>query len=308
MKTIIRLIILTMLVSITVSAESNPSRSGISSGADKTVQDTKKTDKDSTYEQRGTDKLPIFIKPASPINQDEIDYDTYEKHGKRTIERVTMWATIVLAAFTFLLWYATYSLAKDARKTADNQSKDMKDSLTIARDSVDATQKAAKAAQDSADNISMIEGANIFVEIKMQRWIVSETEKCTFTFIVSNIGRTPAIIHSACGHIIIDKKAPVDVCTEGNIDLPTGTMVHPRHITNDYRIKHKEIVINKTDSIRIRNKEASLLFYGRITYEDILSRIWVRGFCWEFYPTENGRFSIIRDDNLNYHKQGKYDT
>jgi len=78
--------------------------------------------------QRGTEKVPIFVKTPAPTTQAERDYETYEKREKPANERkitdatvALAWITGVLALFTAGLWFATYRLVREAKDTAKRQ-------------------------------------------------------------------------------------------------------------------------------------------------------------------------------------------
>src|SRR6266480_3780961 len=88
----------------------------------------KTTQQKSKTEQRGSEKPPLFIKTPSPTTQAERDYETYEKHQKPWNETALAYATIALsvitlalAVFTALLWFATYRLVREAKKTAEEE-------------------------------------------------------------------------------------------------------------------------------------------------------------------------------------------
>lgn len=82
----------------------------------------------SAAEQRGTEHAPLFVKTPSPSTQEEREYEAYEKHEKPANERkitdatvALAWITGILAAFTALLWGATYCLVRNAKDTAKRQ-------------------------------------------------------------------------------------------------------------------------------------------------------------------------------------------
>ena len=98
---------------------------------------------------------------------------------------VTAAATAVIAIFTFSLWWATYRMMKVVRE----QSIDMKDSIVAA-------QKAARAAQDSANALPAIERAYVFSNIKVKKDMSDPDTVRDFEaeLWLKNHGKTPAII------------------------------------------------------------------------------------------------------------------
>lgn len=151
----------------------------------------------SAPEQRGTARAPLFIQsiPAAESASDAA-HKVYEHHEKPTLDRWLTGSTValavftlVLAIFTALMWVATYRLALHSKKTGDQQATDTKAALEIARDAANASKKSADASL-----------------IALRPWLsckVEITEPLSFneagdpifkiTFIVENVGKTPAM-------------------------------------------------------------------------------------------------------------------
>lgn len=88
----------------------------------------KATEQKSKTEQRDSEKSSLFVKTPSPTTQADRDYEAYEKREKPANERkitdatvALAWITGILAMFTAGLWFATYCLVRDAKKTAERQ-------------------------------------------------------------------------------------------------------------------------------------------------------------------------------------------
>ena len=70
----------------------------------KPITSTASTQQDSQPNQRGTDKIPLIVKvlPA-PYDQGKAQDERDEKHTKAVNEHTLVWATVLLAVFTFFL-------------------------------------------------------------------------------------------------------------------------------------------------------------------------------------------------------------
>jgi hypothetical protein len=112
-------------------------------------QKAKQSNTATTIEQRGTDEKPFTVKiQKAPDADEKAAKDEEYRKDKAKEDRTLTTATIVLAAVTFILaictaglWIVTYRLAKDAEKTSRRQAREMKDSIAIAKASVDLAQQ-----------------------------------------------------------------------------------------------------------------------------------------------------------------------
>ena len=106
---------------------------------------SKKYDKKSEPDNRGTDKSPVFIKiiPTEPTHE-QSKQETKVKLEKSLNDKVLVYstlaltvATILLALFTYRLWSATVKMSKDAKDTSDRQAAEMTKSLEFTQKSID---------------------------------------------------------------------------------------------------------------------------------------------------------------------------
>ena len=109
----------------------------------------------------------------------------------RWVERhngfITALATIAIALFTLVLWWATRKLWK----VAQEQSKDMKKSLTIAEEAADAAKKGAEVAERA---LHISEQAYLTVDHFAFKKPLEVGKKPEIKMSIINNGRTPAQI------------------------------------------------------------------------------------------------------------------
>ncbi len=197
---------------------------------------------------------------------------------------ITAAATVVIAIFTFSLWWSTYKMMKVVRE----QSRDMKASIAVAQKAADAAEKSAKALPD-------IERAYIFVKITMKN---SDAEGIAGTvdkepqynhdnveIIVTNRGKTPALLTGIpyTTKVITDTEIGkyLSECV-ANIyhPIPSGTaiidaMTQKPPLPADFFMDKelwKQITIEK----------AYLTCLGCIHYEDIFGNPHKTIFCWKY--------------------------
>ncbi|MFZ6767520.1 hypothetical protein ACO0LM_10575 [Undibacterium sp. Di26W] len=132
MKRFLPMILLTVVTTMVSSTETKPLQ---------LPEDSQKN----TAEAKPLDRGPVFVKGEITVKKDGEeslrDSESEKVKAKKESDLVcyTFWLmifTALLFSVTFLLWFATYRLSRDARSTGDRQASDMNRSLEIAENSV----------------------------------------------------------------------------------------------------------------------------------------------------------------------------
>jgi len=206
---------------------------------------------------------------------------------------VTAGATAAIALFTLALFIAT----KKLWKASQEQSRDMKESINVAR--------------KAADFLQASERAYLFVRVRIKKTnkINYEAEELNkipnrIETIITNHGKTPALILLMKSIIIVDgDNAPVERVVlriasipDSKSPIPPGTIVidsGAEHIISD------EIVITPQQEHDIGALISTLYCFGVIKYQDIFGNIRQTGFCWQY--EQFAFFRPIQNSECNYH-------
>ena len=145
-------------------------------------------------EQRGSDKNPVMVKilPTQDADAKATQEEKYRNEKSIQDEKLAD-ATVLLArvtiahtVFTGFLWFATYRLAKDSKRTADRQAREMQASLRIAQESADTAKASVTLAREG------------FISTHCPRLIVRRLiidyslESSVIRYEIANIGGTQA--------------------------------------------------------------------------------------------------------------------
>ena len=104
--------------------------------------------------QRGTESSPAFVKVLpGEKSAAELQHEKYQYLEKPTLEKGVAWGTIALAVVTAILAFFTYGLWSDARKSANRNMADMRDSINEAVRSANAMELLAR---NSAESVATL--------------------------------------------------------------------------------------------------------------------------------------------------------
>ncbi len=238
----------------------------------------------SETEQRGTEKSPITVRvlPA-PDALDTVARDEAYRREKSEEDRKLVNATIALAAitgalalFTGGLWLATYSLGRDAKRTAKRQAEEMQRSLTIAAESAEAARKQAEV---SREEFIYAHRPRVVIRREQVRcsqaqrginFVLANTGNLVATNIVANINIRviPASEQAAFelqslppyGDMWIDVGNLIGVPGRGN---RTNLMAGERAF-----IFIESADINEQSMVLIKRGERVLYFFGLVNFDD----------------------------------------
>jgi len=270
-------VILFLLCEIGVFAESQTplprSRINIQKKNESADQTTQKR----TYKQPGTEEMPLVIKgfPAAESENDTA-YKKYEQHEKPTLDRWLTWGTVALAIFTFFLfcftaalWWVTYRLSKDARKTGEMQARDTQASLSIAKESADL-------ARASFDSYRMAERAWVSFSgvdigtVTNGRGVNGErVDGMVFTIKWLNSGHTPAI---RC-RLFSDGKAiyPPDKIPAFN-ESPSVTDRRETTLIPGVTVSGHRAFFPEADMVKLMENKCRIFLYGKTDYNIAFAR------------------------------------
>ena len=169
------------------------------------------------------------------------------------------------------------------------------------------TKKAADAAMRSANSLPITERAYLFVDsIEWPKgedgFTLSEYNNLNLIkVIITNVGRTPAILSSVSAKISIkESEYPTRDAVRGKLEivLPKGVIIKSDGME---KISCGQ-VIGPSIITEKEFRQSTILCYGYIIYEDIFGKSHETGFCYEFKPIySEGQFHISQNRELNYH-------
>lgn len=276
----------------------------------------KSENKPTAQDKRGTQESPLIIqgnittkapeKPESERKQEE------EKIGiERSIATYTGLAagitfllvivTGVLARYTYKLWKTTNALAEDARRTADRQTDEMKESLDIAS-------RSAKTAEDSVilarNEFNAVHCARLIVRRII---IVSSQELPVIRYEIANIGGTKA------NDLEISTMVWLPDTSHSIPHMPQYADSIALPVTIDSGDKYyRECVVGAEEAEEFGFRQTQMVrdlpisvilsciyFSGYIVYRDQLNRRFETAFFRRYDPSTN-RFSPVDDPDYEY--------
>jgi hypothetical protein len=196
---------------------------------------------------------------------------------------VTAAATFIIAAFTWALWWATRKLGKISQE----QARDLKDSIAVA-------QRAADAAEKSANVLPAIERAYVFSNIKLDREIKIGDEEFNAVLYLKNHGKTPAIIKEIgfMGYSPNTQSRPLHIHHPVDSILGSGDEFEE----NSYWFAIKE---SDWDELITTKPQIKFFCIGYVKYMTVFGEEDWHAFYWEFYTPYN-RFVLVQSEELNH--------
>jgi len=215
---------------------------------------------------------------------------------------LTAVATIAIAFFTFTLWWATSKMMK----VAQEQSRDMKTSIDIAK-------KAADAAKQSADALPAIERAYVFVKARLNPSNKDSvdiigfgqnqaTELIPIELIATNHGKTPAILMNIHRFADVFDDIEIDdlllkVTHKSTVAIVLGAELIDSGVE---RIFNVTFFMNDEKRQRIANLAYRIVCFGRIQYEDVFGGSHDTVFCWQYQDLIENFYPGNKDHKRNY--------
>ena len=306
-------------------AFSNPPSPTPSNAEQNPQADTKDKQDSSSTDLRGTETSPLFIKviPALTIEPRPSEH-AEESHWYSSpewwlviITGLLTVATIILAGYTAQLWGATKTLAEDAKGTAAQQAKDVKESLRIARETSERQagemQESLRIARESsATAVSSVDVARQeFISTHRPKIVVRRVScdeamsnapeiSLQLHLTMTNVGATSATIYEISAILI-------DIPSSLPAGPPYGDHSTWKIVLNGGE-SHTDIVhISTSNDIVGKFNHAdgfgscvtSIYCLGYIMYEDSLHRRYRTAFM-RRYNAETKRFYGVIDPDYEY--------
>ena len=219
-------------------------------------------------EQQGGEQSPLAVKilPSQDAEakaaKEEQQREEKAIQDKRVAD-ATVWlagVTTALAIFTGGLWYATYRLAQDARRTADRQATETQKSIGIAKQSADAAVATAK---------SYIKSERAFVKISHfpPGIIFFSARRSAVQVKVENFGRTPARVTDV---VLTFKAYPntSDLPTEPDYTGARPVLSQAFLVTGDWFKIPRNTPFDEADNNEFKNGGQRLVVLGYVDYID----------------------------------------
>lgn len=163
---------------------------------------TRQSQQQTNTEERGSQTRPLGFEILPPNGSDETARHQRENENNKSFyDRLSAWSTLALAVITLFLWYATYKLANEAKKTSTQQATDMKTSLSVAQQSAEAAQMSAYAVTEAVKAALAIQRPYIFVvDVAPDDPRIPEGLDTYISYGMVNYGGVPAIVE----HLYVD--------------------------------------------------------------------------------------------------------
>lgn len=260
---------------------------GVAYSSEKPNLKTTERQNNSNAEQRGSDTSTITVKilPAPDADSKAAQEEKHRNEKSIQDEKLadaTVWLariTAALAVFTGLLWLATYRLARDAKRTAERQATEMKESLKISGLAASAMDKvaeniAATASQQMRAYCTVVISSALYQE--MGKGLRFEAKPR-----IVNTGHTPA--HKVCYKAraaILPHKLPDDF----TFPLPDifigGAVLGPQQVFDIGAVVEGPFVLDAdVEDIKHGSSGNVLHIWGIITYTDVFGESRETKFC-----------------------------
>jgi hypothetical protein len=220
-------------------------------------------------DRRGTDGQPLVVsKSPEERSRDELDGAAHASN-----ERVMMVATVVLAAFTVLLWAANIWLIRDGRRVSAKQSLDTQMAIAEAKRSGDAMRDVADATKNNAVLMSgmLSKQMRAYIQVNIGTSTAQREEGIVFGSWpeIINVGLTPA--KNVSYRVMADVLDPAKMAR----DYPEPQRV----FTNDATLNPRQnfaiqtAVNRRFDAAEVedisKGESKRLFVWGTITYDDV---------------------------------------
>ena len=274
--------------------------------------------KESTEDLRGTHEKPLIIDVLPASNADEIAKRKSEQEEERTtLDRWLTGASVALAFITFFLalytaklWYATKTLAEDAKRTADRQASEMLESLRIAKVSADAAMKTAHHMEiaDRAYIKISHEPPGLVQTTSAADVLYAPNRTYEIQIEVRNIGNTPAeITQLSFTHTILPSNATLPVIPPYN-SSPEGEAIKTIMYGSDAIFPSPSFVMTRDDAEAIGAGTKQLYVLGYADYVDHFGTCHRAGYARRYDPrARENNLSIVTQRGYNYDERRNSD-
>jgi hypothetical protein len=202
--------------------------------------------------------VEVFNAPKTPglAAQEET-----EKENKTENERLLVWFTGVLAAFTAALWLATYRLARDSIRAVEASES----SAIVARDTLKHLKEASRRELRAYIICGGLYGVPKNPGMVTKRHYRNKATDFTgsWRLAICNLGRTPGTITTIEWGICPDGNFPRGVSvSDGTLNI-TVAAVHEAYFPNPEGTESRHVICDRLEGT---------VFYGRIRYTDVFKK------------------------------------
>jgi hypothetical protein len=248
-----------------------------------------------TSEQRTTEAAPVLQPPTSTTSHPSTNGETDKKQS--SAEWGTYRATVALAVvttllmfFTALLWGATYALAKDAKKSAAQQARDVQASLALSRESANIATQAANAAILHAQAAVAVERP--YVRVLDVSLAERDATHFAVVFTFTNYGRTPAFVTRIGYGFEIAHHPTVAEPTYWFTEFERGSVIEPQATR---WLEAGLIEIPRGAMAAVYERTTLLWCWGQLQYRDFINGVAEMGFIGRYSP-EKGAAGRIEEE------------
>lgn len=311
-------ILIALLLSGSGIAQSQEPLSALARSDQQKQAESIETKKESAENLRGTHEKPLIIDVLPASNADEIaKRKSEQEEEKATLDRWLTGASVALAFITFFLalytaklWYATKTLAEDAKRTADRQASEMLESLRIAKVSADAAMKTARHMEiaDRAYIKISHEPPGLVQTTSTADVLYSPNRTYEIQIEVRNIGNTPAeVTQLSFTHTILPSNAPLPVIPRYN-SSPEGEAIKTIMYGSDAIFPPLSFVMSADDAKAIYAGTKQLYVLGYADYVDHFGICHRAGYARRYDPrARENNLSIVTQRGYNYDERRKPD-
>lgn len=285
---------------------------GVANSSEKPNLKTTEPKSSAETEQRGSDKNPFTVKvlpsPDADTKATQEEKYRYEKSAQdEKLVDATIWLvriTGILALCTGGLWWATYRLARDAKRTATQQATDMRTSLAIAKTSADAALKTAK-------NMETADRAYMKMTHELPGIMFNETKSLfQVTLRIENCGKTPASVSDVrLGVTILEHGEPLPRFPLYS-DPPFDETHYGFLVPNDFFF-HKRHFPTGTAIEEVRVSAKKLWIHAYVDYRDTFGQRYRAGYARTYEPVidngERDNLLFVIEGYNNYDRQRQPD-
>ena len=249
-------------------------------------------------EQRPAEPPIIVNVPPPQKTHEEIEQEAKERDERSDIDRKIVDLTGNLAKYTLGLFVTAVALVLATIGLGIfswRQSRDMKDSIAVAKESASAAMLHARAAIGL--ELPKIILSRVDFSDAGAASLASRLQSPKIEISVTNYGKTPAFLLGQAIEIEVGALLPPEPVYPSAVDLPPETIVEYK---NKYPLgtARPKSPLSPEDIQAILDGNTRLRVYGYVYYRDILSEAHMARFCKVFLPpSPPGYRSFFVDDH-----------
>ncbi len=249
-------------------------------------------------EQRPAEPPIIVNVPPPQKTHEEIEQEAKERDERSDLDRKIVDLTGSLAKYTLGLFVTAVALVLATIGLGIfswRQSRDLKDSIAVAKESASAAMLHARAAIGL--ELPKIIVSRVDFGDTGAASLASRLQSPKIEILVTNYGKTPAFLLGQAIEIEVGALLPPEPVYPSAIDLPPETIVEYK---NKYPLgtARPKSPLSPEDIQAILDGNTRLRVYGYVYYRDILSEAHMARFCKVFLPpSPPGYRSLFVDDH-----------